>query len=262
MRCRLKGRADSGLSFFRSCASNGLAGEGGEKRNATVEGKVNGMKAAILHTTALTVAPLQALAKQIMPEVEILHIAEDAMIADVIKHDGPTPAINARIASYIMCAEKAGCRIFMTACSSIAEIVENCQMLTTMRLARIDMPMAQAAVEKGGSIAVLATVETTMKPTVNLIVRKAAERDAKIQVKKYLMPGAYRALLGGDPATHDAMVKDALQEAAKNCDVIVLAQASMARVLSGLDTPITVPVLTSPELGIRYLKVLAEEIQQ
>jgi uncharacterized protein YcsI (UPF0317 family) len=47
-----------------------------------------------------------------------------------------------------------------------------------------------------------------------------------------------------------------LKSAFSQADVVMLAQASMARVLQQLPTP-PVPVLTSPESGI-WLKALAE----
>lgn len=210
-------------------------------------------KAAIFHTTSVTIAPLQALTKQIMPEVEIVNIAEDGMIRDVMKNGGPTPVITARIASYILCAEKADCKVFMTACSSIAEAVESCQILTAMPLTRIDLAMAEEAVKTGERISVVATVETTLKPTLNLIARKAAEKSRRAEITRWLIPEAYTALLGGDAATHDRLVREALRKAAASSDVIVLAQASMGRVL-GLMEPLSVPVLTSLELGIRHLQ--------
>lgn len=213
--------------------------------------------AAIFHTTAVTIAPLQALAKQLMPTAEIINLAEDGMIRDVIRHGGPTAAISARVANYMLCAERAGCEVFMTACSSIGEVVESCQMLTSMKVTRIDLAMAEKAVEIGGKIAILATAATTMKPTSNLIARKAAEARKPVEIKQYLMPEAYAALMAGDTATHDKMVKSALSEAAAGNQVIVLAQASMARALAGMDRP-AVPILTSPELGMRHLQQLVE----
>jgi len=61
-------------------------------------------------------------------------------------------------------------------------------------------------------------------------------------------------LMGGDAAKHDAMVAAALQELAGRVDVIVLAQASMARVVEGLaESGRRVPILASPPLAVEYL---------
>lgn len=210
-------------------------------------------KAAIFHTSAATLSVFQALTTKIIPEVEIMHIVEDAMIREVMKNGGPTPAINARIAGYVQAAERAGCSIFMTACSSIGASVESCQFLSTIPLARIDEAMVEAAIAQGPRVAVLATVETTLKPTLEFVARKARESGITIDLLPSLMAAAFTALLAGDHTTHDRIVLAGLRDAVANADVVILAQASMARVMESMETS-TVPVLTSPERGIVRLK--------
>lgn len=210
-------------------------------------------KVAILHTSAATLGLIQTLTAKIMPEVEIMHIVEDSMIREVMKNGGPTPAINARIAAYVRAAADAGCSIFMTACSSIGASVEQCQFLSTIPLTRIDEAMVTAAIGQGRRIAVLATVETTLKPTLEFIKRKAREAGKNIEVLPTLMPEAFTALLAGDLPTHDRIVSAGLRAALASADVVVLAQASMARVMEAMEKP-AVPVLTSPECGVRRLK--------
>lgn len=212
-------------------------------------------KVCIFHTGISTVAPLQSLAADLMPDVEFMHIIEDALIKDVIKSGGLDADINARIALYVMCADRARCDIFMTACSSIGEVVEDCRRITNMTITRIDEAMAEAAIERGNKITVLATVETTLRPTLNLIHRKAAEKNKRLEIRQTLMTEAFRALLSGDTMTHNRLVQGGVMEAARDSDVIVLAQASMARALEGLD-PISIPILTSPELSMQRLKQL------
>jgi len=210
-------------------------------------------KAAIFHTSAATLGLFQTLTAKIMPEVEIMHIVEDAMIREVMKNGGPTPAINARIAAYVRAAADAGCSIFMTACSSIGASVEQCQFLSTIPVTRIDEAMVVAAIRQGKRIAVLATVETTLKPTLEFIQRKAFEAGKAIELLPTLMPEAFTALLAGDLPTHDRIVSAGLRAALASADVVVLAQASMARVMDAMEKP-AVPVLTSPECGVIRLK--------
>ena len=59
-------------------------------------------KVCIFHTGISTFAPLQALAQELMPGVEFMHIVEDALIKDVMKAGGPDADISARIALYVM----------------------------------------------------------------------------------------------------------------------------------------------------------------
>ncbi len=211
-------------------------------------------KAAIFHTNAGTLEVMRILTKGIMPDIDIMHIVEDSMIRDVMKNGGPTPAINARIENYIQCAQKAGCAVFMTACSSIGGSVEQCQFISFIPVMRIDEAMADEAVRIGRKIAVLATVETTLKPTLELIGRKAGQSGKSIDIVSHLMADAFTAFLEGELSAHDTLVSAGLRKMiGEKCDVIVLAQASMARVLETMEA-LPVPVLTSPESGIRLLK--------
>ncbi|MDC0691234.1 aspartate/glutamate racemase family protein [Klebsiella pasteurii] len=214
-------------------------------------------KIAMLHTSSATLAMMQQLIADIMPEVEAMHLVEESMIKQVMKAGGVTPNIAARIADYVHIAEKADCDIFITACSSIGTAVEQCQFLTPLQLARIDSAMVKEAIEKGERIAVLATVATTLKPTLDYVQRKIQESGKPRAVTPILMEEAFHALLAGEMDTHDRIVADGLKTAFSQADVVMLAQASMARVLQQLPTP-PVPVLTSPESGIRWLKALAE----
>lgn len=214
-------------------------------------------KIAMLHTSSATLAMMQQLIADIMPEVEVMHLVEESMIKQVMKAGGVTPNIAARIADYVHIAEKADCDIFITACSSIGTAVEQCQFLTPLQLARIDSAMVKEAIEKGERIAVLVTVATTLKPTLDYVQRKIQESGKPRAVTPILMEEAFHALLAGEMDTHDRIVADGLKTAFSQADVVMLAQASMARVLQQLPTP-PVPVLTSPESGIRWLKALAE----
>lgn len=214
-------------------------------------------KIAMLHTSSATLAMMQQLIADIMPEVEVMHLVEESMIKQVMKAGGVTPNIAARIADYVHIAEKADCDIFITACSSIGTAVEQCQFLTPLQLARIDSAMVKEAIEKGERIAVLATVATTLKPTLDYVQRKIQESGKPRAVTPILMEEAFHALLAGEMDSHDRIVADGLKTAFSQADVVMLAQASMARVLQQLPTP-PVPVLTSPESGIRWLKALAE----
>jgi hypothetical protein len=72
-----------------------------------------------------------------------------------------------------------------------------------------------------------------------------------------VVQGAFAAVIGGDGAKHDELVGAALREMARDVDVIVLAQASMARVVDALrpqDKP--VPILSSPRLAVEHLASL------
>ena len=70
-----------------------------------------------------------------------------------------------------------------------------------------------------------------------------------------LAENALPALLAGDSTTHDSLVKAAVLELAQRVDVIVLAQASMARVLDVMsESEGGVPILSSPHLALEQVE--------
>jgi hypothetical protein len=63
--------------------------------------------------------------------------------------------------------------------------------------------------------------------------------------------------MSGNVAEHDAAVLKALEDLKGRVDVIVLAQASMARVIEQMvKSEISVPILASPPIAVDFLKDL------
>jgi hypothetical protein len=115
--------------------------------------------------------------------------------------------------------------------------------------------MAEAAVAGGKRIGVAATLSTTLDPTIRLIRDTAAHHGRAIEILPALCEGAFEAVLAGDTDRHDSLVTKALAELRARADVIVLAQASMVRVLAKLPAGGT-PILSSPELALRKARAL------
>ena len=207
----------------------------------------------LLHTSAALVPVFAQLCKAKLPQVDTFNLVDDSLVPAIGAH-GLTAAITRRVAGYLASAEAAGADYILVTCSSIGPAVEAAAPLTGVPVLRVDQPMADQAVRTGRRIGVIATLPTTLVPTADLIQRRAALAGRPIELVSRLCEGAFAALMGGDAAKHDAMVAAALQELAGGVDVIVLAQASMARVVDGLPAAERrVPILASPALAIDYL---------
>lgn len=129
--------------------------------------------------------------------------------------------------------------------------MEASEPLTGVPVLRVDRPMADRAVALGRRVGVLATLSTTLEPTADLVRRRALAAGAEISLEARLCEGAFEALMSGDAAAHDTRVAEALSELGGQVDVVVLAQASMARVAGTVAVP--VPVLASPPLAMEHL---------
>jgi len=119
---------------------------------------------------------------------------------------------------------------------------------------RVDQPMADQAVRSGRRIGVIATLTTTLNPTADLVRRRAALAGKPVEIATRLCAGAFEALMGGDAAQHDSLVASALRDLSQQVDVILLAQASMARVVDTLGAADRrMPILASPGIAVDYL---------
>lgn len=205
---------------------------------------------ALLHTTSATIPLMRELAPRALPGVRVVNILDDSLLADVIAAGEVPLAVERRLKAYVEQAHALGAHAVMSCCSSIGETMDWIAASAPLPVWRIDEAMAEEAVERGPRVGVLATVLTTMDPTVRLIERtgRAAARDVKIV--PILVEGAFAALTAGNADDHDQRVSWALQELAGACDVVVLAQASTARVAATM-TSYPLPILTSPVPGLR-----------
>ena len=208
----------------------------------------------LVHTSATLVPVFAQLCKDKLPGVEVFNIADDSLVKGIREAGSLTAQISRRVAGYLESAELAGADYIMVTCSSIGPAVEAGAKLIGVPVLRVDQPMADQAVATAKKIGVIATLATTLEPTADLIKRRAEKAGKKIELTSRLCEGAFEALMSGDTAGHDAKVAAALKELSKQVEVIVLAQASMARVVDTLaPADKRVPILASPGIAVDYL---------
>ncbi|MDR3457944.1 MAG: aspartate/glutamate racemase family protein [Verrucomicrobiae bacterium] len=208
----------------------------------------------LIHTSATLVPVFAQLCKDKLPGVEVFNIVDDSLVKGIIAAGSLTAQISRRVVGYLESAELAGADYIMVTCSSIGPAVEAGAKLIGVPVLRVDQPMADQAVATAKKIGVIATLATTLEPTADLIRRRASQAGKEIELTSRLCEGAFEALMGGDAATHDAKVAAALKELSKHVEVIVLAQASMARVVDTLAAEDKlVPILASPGIAVDYL---------
>jgi Asp/Glu/hydantoin racemase len=209
-------------------------------------------KLALLHTSPVLTPLFASLCAKWMPEVKIFHMVDESLIKNTIEAGHLQKATIRRLIGQVGSGFDSGADAVLVTCSSIGPGVEIAQSLFDRPVIRVDEAMARKAVDQGKRIGVIATLSTTLAPTAALVRRTAQEAGKQVEIVECLCEGAFEAVMAGDTATHDRIVGEALTHKLRGVDVIVLAQASMARVLEGLPTgAVKAPVLASPELGVK-----------
>jgi Asp/Glu/hydantoin racemase len=212
---------------------------------------------ALVHTVAGLVPRFRELAAELMPQVETFDIVDETLLRDATTEGRVSMDTARRLFAHLAAAERHGADAILVTCSSMGGVVDAARQFANVPLLRVDQAMAEQAVERGSRIGVLATLWSTLRPTAALIERTGREGGREVEVRDRLCDGAFEALGEGDTETHDRLVREGLRELIGWADVIVLAQASMARVVDTLpDEERRTPILSSPRLGMERMRDL------
>ncbi|MGO4269845.1 aspartate/glutamate racemase family protein [Paenibacillus sp. TAF58] len=203
--------------------------------------------------------PLKAVFKELLPDCRLVNIIDDSLIGDVVQAGYVPPGVARRLIQYFHHGEEIGADVILNTCSSVGEVADDARRLIKVPIVKIDESMAAAAAVNYDRIAVLATLPSTLDPTMRLIQKQAEAVGRHVTLVNGLAEGAFDALVGGKPEEHDRILLETAMRIADAADVIVLAQGSMARMELKLKEATGKPVLSSPRMGVEAVKALLEK---
>ena len=209
---------------------------------------------ALIHTGPVVIKPLNDIARALMPDVRFVNFLDDSIVAEISREKGIVAPVRRRLEHLGHCAAEVKADAVVITCSSISELAGAVAEASGLPVFKIDEAMAEEAVRRGTRIGVLATLATTLDPTCRLIESKAREAGKTIAIRRELAGDAFEQLSRGNADEHDRLLQAALQRLAATEDVIVLAQASMARLVEGAANEWAVPILASPTLGFTRVR--------
>jgi aspartate/glutamate racemase len=209
---------------------------------------------AIIHTTSATIELLKGLAAEVLPDVKVVNFMDDSVLPQLAANGGRVEAVAPRFVQYARFAQEVGADVILSACSSVGELAAQAQAAVRVPVVRIDQAMAEEAVRRARVIGVAATLATTLEPTRRLLQATAEAAARVVSIRPLLVQEAYQRLMAGDRDGHDHALAEGLRSLAETVDVLVLAQASMARVLPALTDAQREKVLTSPGLAMAAVR--------
>lgn len=213
---------------------------------------------AAFYTAQSLVAPCSKTFVELMPDNRLINIIDDSFISDVIRNDGMNVPLGTRLLHYFQAAEASGADFIFSTCSSIGDFIEGARKFVGIPIVRIDGAMAARAVSDASKIAVMATLPTTLGPTVRLVRRQAERMGKPVTVVEGLARGAFQALQAGDMETHNRLILETAKEIGGSADLFLLAQGSMSAMEEPVRAATGKPVLASLRSGIAYLKEVIE----
>lgn len=112
---------------------------------------------------------LMKMLSKVLPDVRLVNIVDDSLLADVMREGKFTPAITRKMCHYVLAVEQTGAQAILSLCSTMGDTIDVARKLVSIPIMKIDEAMAEKAVAEGEKIGVLATVLTTLDPTIRLI---------------------------------------------------------------------------------------------
>lgn len=214
------------------------------------------MKIGLIYTstTPELIASVEQAVKQAVGEsVEMISKADPDIIKEVREAGYVPPKAAARLVGLYMQALGEECDAVLNCCSSVGDVADSAQGIARylgMPIVRIDEEMCREAVRLGGTVAVMATLQTTLEPTKSTLKRVAREAGRRVELIDCLVDGAF----GLNPEQFKARMLESALTIAEQADLILFAQGSMAYCQDYIAQHTGKTVLSSPRFGAQALK--------
>ena len=201
------------------------------------------------------------LSKALGPDVIIDNMLDTFLADDPARHGGVFSKENRlRLVHDLESAQLAQPDVIVVTCSSLSPYLPTLREYITTPIISIDDAMCKAALDKGSSIAVLATAASALEPALWKLNLFAKDRGVKVDIQSFCNPDAIAALKAGDRQTHDRLLLEMAAKVDKNYKAIVLAQASMAGMRTEVEKRTGISTFSSPELCQAEVKRFLDSI--
>jgi len=205
---------------------------------------------AFLHTSPVHIPTFTALLESIDPSARATHFIDEALLRDAREQGHDSPAIVRRVQEAVRTAADTGAPVVVCTCSTIGAAAEATPTNERFTAKRVDRAMADAAARSGPNILVFAALQSTLRPTSDLIRDSAERLGLTVKVSEHHVSDAWQHFEQGNLAAYYSEIELEVRSLLPGPNVVVLAQASMAPASAKLQD-VAVPVLSSPELGVK-----------
>ncbi|WP_027550320.1 aspartate/glutamate racemase family protein [Bradyrhizobium sp. Cp5.3] len=207
------------------------------------------MRIALIHALKHSIAPIEAAFAKAWPEARLMNLLDDSLSADLARDGALNDAMTERFLALGDYAAATGANAILFTCSAFGPCIEAvARAHAPMPVLKPNEAMIEQAVMMGKRIGLLATFPPTL-------ASMPSEFPASVQVVPRLAEGALAALDRGDRAEHDRLIAEASRDLC-DCDVVALAQFSIAAIAPLVSQTTGRPVVTTPDSAVEKLMKL------
>ncbi|RZN32516.1 aspartate/glutamate racemase family protein [Bradyrhizobium sp. Leo121] len=205
------------------------------------------MRIALIHALKHSIQPIESSFARLWPEARLMNLLDDSLSADLARDGRLTDAMTERFLAFGRYVVSTGADAILFTCSAFGPCIEAvARAHAPMPVLKPNEAMIEQAARSGRKVGLL----STFPPTLASMPREFPD---SVELVLKLAEGALAALDRGDRAEHDRLVIETSKDL-RNCDVIALAQYSMAPAASAVEQASGRPVLTTPDSAVLKLK--------
>lgn len=216
------------------------------------------MRIALIHALRHSPPPIEAAFARAWPAARLMNLLDDSLSADLAREGSLTAAMTERFLALSRYAAGTGADGILFTCSAFGPCIE----AVASRHAPMPVLKPNEAMIEEACAAARAAAGSGRRPRIGLLASFAPtlesmppEFPGDVELVPALAAGALAALDAGDAAAHDRLAAEAARGLA-DCDVIALAQFSLARAAPAVEAAAGRPVFTTPDSAVRTLRRL------
>ena len=208
---------------------------------------------ALIHATPVALDPIREAFASAWPQAHITNLLDDSLSSDLAAEGRLSEQMIARFVTLARYCAGTGANAILFTCSAFGVAIEAARAAVPIPVLKPNEAMFDEALEAGKHIGILSTFPPSIPSMVRELEQEATRRTAQVSIRTATVAEAMNALQRGDRESHDRLISEASAEF-KDCDVLVLAQFSMARAAARLPRRTGQRVLTSPDSAVARLK--------
>ncbi|KJC54016.1 arylsulfatase [Bradyrhizobium sp. LTSPM299] len=207
------------------------------------------MRITLIHALKHSIVPIEAAFARLWPQARLMNLLDDSLSADLASEGKLTARMTERFLTMARYAASTGADGILFTCSAFGPCIEAvAREHAPMPVLKPNEAMIEQAVAKGKKIGLLSTFPPTL-------ISMPPEFPSSVQLVPKLAEGALAALDRGDRVEHDRIVVEASKDL-RDCDLIALAQYSMAPAAERVAEVTGKPVLTTPDSAVKKLRAM------
>ncbi len=222
------------------------------------ENKYSHPRIALIHATPLAMEPIaQAFAKH-WPQAQCMHLLDDTLSKDRAKDGVLTNDMVDRFKELSTYSKQTGAQGILFTCSAFGPAIDAAHAHVRIPTHKPNQAMFEDALSKALKgknlrVGLMATFEASIGALSEEFLELAKTNNIHVQMESVFVKEAMQDLANGQAQLHHQKIAACVSQLS-HCDVIMLAQFSMAAAQPLAQEQTTVPVLSSPDCAAIALR--------